>query len=47
MIDLFCTTRTAHRFWGARKLLVVLQGKHPRIRTRPAASTMTSDRTKP
>jgi transposase InsO family protein len=38
MIDLLCTTREAHPFWGARKLLVVLQGKHPAIRDWPAAS---------
>jgi len=40
MIDLLCTTREAHPFWGARKLLVVLQGKHPAIRDWPAASTV-------
>ena len=38
MIELLCTTRTAHPFWGARKLLVVLQAKHPRIHEWPAPS---------
>jgi len=40
MAELRCTTREAHPFWGARKLLVVLQGKHPTIRDWPAASTV-------
>ena len=40
MTELLCATREAHPFWGARKLLVVLQGKHPRIHDWPAASTV-------
>ena len=40
MTELLCTTREAHPFWGARKLLVVLQAKHPRIREWPAPSTV-------
>ena len=40
MTDLLCATREAHPFWGARKLLVVLQGKHPRLRDWPAPSTV-------
>ena len=40
LTELLVTTREAHPFWGARKLLVVLQAKHPRIRDWPAASTV-------
>ena len=32
MTELLCAAREAHPFWGARKLLVVLQTKHPRLR---------------
>ncbi len=32
MTDLLVATREAHPFWGARKLLAVLQAKHPRMR---------------
>ena len=37
---LLVTARKAHPFWGARKLLAMLQGKHPRILEWPAASTV-------
>jgi putative transposase len=40
MTELLVATREAHPFWGARKLLVVLHGKHPRIRDWPAPSTV-------
>ena len=40
MTDVLCATREAHPFWGARKRLVVLQGKHSRIRDGTAASTV-------
>ena len=40
MTELLVTTREAHPFWGARKLLAVLQATHPRIRDWPAASTV-------
>ena len=40
MTELLCAAREAHPFWGARKLLVVLQGKHPRLHDWPAASTV-------
>jgi putative transposase len=40
IIALLCTTREAHPFWGARKLLAVLQAKHPRIHQWPAPSTV-------
>lgn len=35
MTELRCTAREAHPFWGARKLLAVLQTKHPRIHEWP------------
>jgi len=37
--DLLCQFRETHPGWGARKLLAVLQRRHPRIRHWPAAST--------
>ena len=40
LTELLITTREAHPNWAARKLLVVLQAKHPRIREWPAASTV-------
>ena len=40
MTELLVTTREAHPFWGARKLLVVLQGTHPRIHAWPAPTTV-------
>jgi putative transposase len=40
LTELLITTREAHPFWGARKLLAVLQAKHPRIRDWPAPSTV-------
>ena len=40
MTELLVTTREAHPFWGARKLLAVLQAKHPRLREWPAPSTV-------
>jgi putative transposase len=40
MTELLVKLREAHPFWGARKLLVVLQGKHPRIHDWPAPSTV-------
>jgi len=39
MAALLCAMRTAHPFWGARKLLKVLQTRHAAIRRWPAAST--------
>ncbi|HWR53741.1 MAG TPA: IS481 family transposase [Bryobacteraceae bacterium] len=35
-----CTLRQEHPFWGARKLLAVLQRRHPRRQHWPAASTV-------
>lgn len=40
MTDLLCTTREAHPFRGARKLLAVLQAQYPRTHEWPAASTV-------
>jgi putative transposase len=40
LVELFITERTAHPFWGARKLLTVLAKRHPRIETWPAPSTV-------
>ena len=40
MADLLITARTAHPYWGARKLLAVLARQHPRVRSWPAASTV-------
>lgn len=40
LADLICSLRREHPFWGARKLLVVLQRRHPRVRRWPAASTV-------
>lgn len=40
MTELMVTTREAHPFWGARKILAVLQARHPRLREWPAASTV-------
>lgn len=40
MTELLCAAREAHPFWGARKLLAVLQAKHPRIPEWPAPSTV-------
>ena len=40
LVELFVTERTAHPFWGARKLLTVLAKRHPRIETWPAPSTV-------
>jgi transposase InsO family protein len=37
--ELLVTERTAHPYWGARKLLKVLATRHPRIQTWPAPST--------
>ena len=37
---LLVTARTAHPFWGARKLLATLKGTHPHILEWPAASTV-------
>jgi len=37
---LLVTARKAHPFWGARKLLATLKGKHPHILEWPAASTV-------
>lgn len=37
--ELLLAERTAHPFWGARKLLKVLATQHPRIHSWPAAST--------
>lgn len=40
LVELFVTERTAHPFWGARKLLTVLAKRHPRITAWPAPSTV-------
>src|SRR5262249_3199788 len=40
MTELLVGEREAHPHWGARKLLKVLSGRHPRIHTWPAASTV-------
>ena len=40
LIELFIAERTAHPFWGARKLLAVLRKRHPRIASWPAPSTV-------
>ena len=40
MTELLVPERVAHPFWDARKLLTVLQTKHPRIREWPAPSTV-------
>ena len=37
--ELLCEFRRAHPDWGARKLLKVLRGRHPKIEDWPAAST--------
>ena len=37
--ELLCDFRRAHPDWGARKLLKVLRGRHPKIEDWPAAST--------
>ena len=37
--ELLCTLRQAHPHWGARKLLRILQTRHPRVAHWPAAST--------
>ncbi len=37
--EMICELRRAHPFWGARKLLRVLAGRHPMITDWPAAST--------
>lgn len=39
LAELLVAERTAHPYWGARKLLKVLADHHPEIRTWPAAST--------
>ena len=38
--DLLIAQRTAHPFWGARKLLAVLARRHPRTKHWPAPSTV-------
>ena len=38
--ELLIAERTAHPFWGARKLLAVLARRHPRMASWPAASTV-------
>src|SRR5689334_4464500 len=38
--ELLIAARETHPQWGARKLLRVLSGKHPDIRTWPAPSTV-------
>jgi putative transposase len=40
LIELLVTERTAHPFWGARKLLTILAGRHRKITTWPAPSTV-------
>lgn len=40
MAELLITERTAHPFWGARKLLAVLARRHPRMAHWPAPSTV-------
>jgi transposase InsO family protein len=40
MATLLCEFRIKHDDWGARKLLKVLKGRHPRRRDWPAASTV-------
>ena len=35
MTELLVAERVTHPYWGARKLLTVLQTKHPRIREWP------------
>jgi putative transposase len=40
LIELLVAERTAHPFWGARKLLTVLGKRHPRIAHWPAPSTV-------
>jgi len=40
MEELLVAERIAHPFWGARKLLAVLQRRHPRTTPWPAASTV-------
>jgi putative transposase len=37
--ELICALRRAHPFWGARKLLKILDTRHPQIRAWPAPST--------
>ena len=39
LAELLVAERTAHPYWGARKLLAVLATRHPRITHWPAAST--------
>jgi transposase InsO family protein len=40
IVELLVAERTAHPFWGARKLLKVLSTRHARIRQWPAPSTV-------
>jgi putative transposase len=40
LVELLVAERTAHPFWGARKLLTVLAARHRRITTWPAPSTV-------
>jgi len=40
VVALLVAERTAHPYWGARKLLTVLAERHPRIRRWPAPSTV-------
>jgi transposase InsO family protein len=40
MVELLVAERTAHPFWGAKKLLTVLGTRHPRIADWPAPSTV-------
>ncbi len=40
MVELQAAERTAHPFWGAKKLLTVLAKRHPRSTAWPAPSTV-------
>lgn len=40
LVELLVAERTAHPFWGARKLLTVLAARHRKIPTWPAPSTV-------
>ena len=39
LAELICALRRQHPFWGARKLLRILETRHPRVHAWPAPST--------